>query len=224
MRVLLVEDSLRLQASVATGLQRLGFAVDVAADGKRALLYARHDEYDVIVLDLMIPEIDGLTVLDTLRKEGLDTHVLILTARDTLKDRLAGLRRGADDYLVKPFSFDELVARIEALVRRSYGSKCPAITVADLEIDTVARTVTRNGIEMGLTRREYTLLEYLAQRKGTPVSREQIENHLYGERDFPMSNAVDRIICTLRKKIDGGNAVKLLHTRRGFGYALAIQS
>lgn len=221
MRVLLVEDSLRLQASLATGLQKLGFGVDVAGDGKHALLYALHNEYDVIVLDLMIPEPDGLTVLDTLREKGLDTHVLILTARDTLDDRLSGLRRGADDYLVKPFSFDELVARIEALVRRTYGSKSPAIAISDLEIDTVARTVSRRGVAMCLTRREYTLLELLARRKGAVVSRQQIEDHLYGERDFPMSNAVDRIVCTLRRKIDGDEETKLLHTRRGFGYVLA---
>ena len=220
MRILLVEDSPRLQASLATGLQRLGFAVDIAGDGERALLYGRHNDYDVIVLDLMLPKIDGLTVMKTLREEGHDTHILILTAKDTVDDRVTGLRHGADDYLVKPFSLDELIARIEALIRRSYGSKRPLIGVADLEIDTVARTVTRDGVEILLTRREYALLEYLAQRRGQVVTRQQIEDHLYGERDFPMSNAVDRIVCTLRKKIDSERGSKLVHTRRGFGYVL----
>ncbi len=220
MHVLLVEDSHRLQESLRTGLQRCGYAVDVAGDGEAGLRYARHNAYDVIVLDLMLPRVDGLTVLQTLREEGSETQVLILTARDTVDDRVRGLRRGADDYLVKPFSFDELLARIEALVRRHYRTKNPAIAVGPLTIDTTSRTVDRDGHPVILSQREYAMLEYLAFRKGEVVDRMQIEDHLYGERNFPMSNVVDRVVCTLRKKIEPPGAAPLLVTRRGLGYVL----
>jgi DNA-binding response OmpR family regulator len=220
MHLLLIEDSRRLQESLRTGLQRSGYAVDVASDGEAGLRYARHNSYDVIILDLMLPRIDGLTLLRRLREERNDTHVLILTAKDTVQDRVHGLRDGADDYLVKPFSFDELLARIEALIRRSYHAKNPCLTVGPLTIDTTARTVTRDGSPVMLSRREYALLEYLAYRKGHVVSRAQIEEHLYGERNFPMSNAVDRVMCTLRRKIEAPDQPSLLSTRRGLGYVL----
>jgi two-component system OmpR family response regulator len=220
MHVLLVEDSRRLQEALTTGLQRHGYAVDVAADGEAGLRCARHNPYDVIILDLMLPKIDGLTVLRRLREEGDGTHVLILTAKGTVNDRVDGLRDGADDYLVKPFSFDELLARIEALIRRSYHAKSPLITVGPLTIDTTARTVTRGSREISLSRREYALLEYLAYRTGEIVDRRQVEDHLYGERDFPMSNAVDRLVCALRKKIEQPGEERLLSTRRGLGYVL----
>jgi DNA-binding response OmpR family regulator len=221
MHVLLIEDSRRLQDSISAGLRGYGYAVDAASDGEAGLRYARHNPYDVIILDLMLPKIDGLTVLRSLRDEGDDTHVLILSARDRVDERIAGLREGADDYLVKPFSFDELLARIEALVRRRYRTKNPAIAVGPLVIDTTARTVARDGMEIRLSRREYALLEYLAHRAGQVVSRSEIEDHLYGDDDFPMSNAVDRIVCTLRKKIEPDDARQLLATRRGFGYVLS---
>jgi DNA-binding response OmpR family regulator len=220
MHLLLVEDSRRLRDSITAGLQRCGYAVDVAADGEAGLRYARHNDYDVIVLDLMLPKIDGLTVLQRLREEGRDAHVLILTARDGVDDRVNGLRHGADDYLVKPYSFSELLARIEALVRRRYGAKNPVITIGPLTIDTSARTVMRCGEAVELSRREYALLEYLAYRHGQVVERREIEDHLYGERDFPMSNVVDRIVCTLRKKIEATDGGQLLTTRRGQGYVL----
>jgi DNA-binding response OmpR family regulator len=168
----------------------------------------------------MLPRIDGLEVLRSLRREGNGTHVLILTARDAVDDRVRGLRDGADDYLVKPFAFDELVARIEALVRRRYDAKAPVLCVGPLQVDTTARRVTLDGAEVDLTRREYGLLEYLAFRQGQVVKREQIEDHLYGERDFPMSNAVDRLVCSLRKKIEPAGGERLLRTRRGLGYVL----
>lgn len=221
MHVLLVEDSRRLQESLRTGLQRSGYAVDVAGDGESGLRQARHNSYDVIILDLMLPKIDGLKVLRTLREEGDDTHVLILTAKGTVDDRVLGLRDGADDYLVKPFAFDELLARVEALVRRSYNVKTPVVRIGPLEIDTTARVVTLDGSPITLSGREYGLLEYLAYRKGQVVSRQQIEDHLYGERNFPMSNAVDRFVCTLRKKIEPGDGPRLLVTRRGLGYVLS---
>jgi DNA-binding response OmpR family regulator len=224
MHLLLVEDSRRLQESLTTGLQRCGYAVDVAGDGETGLRYARHNSYDVVILDLMLPKIDGLTVLRHMRKEGNQAHVLILTARGTVNDRVHGLRDGADDYLIKPFSFDELLARVEALIRRSYRAKNPAITIGPLTIDTTARTVMRDGAQIKLSKREYALLEYLAYRKGHIVDRRQIEDHLYGERNFPMSNAVDRVVCTLRQKIEAGGESggggELLSTRRGLGYVL----
>jgi DNA-binding response OmpR family regulator len=220
MHLLLIEDSRRLQTSLSAGFRRCGFAVDVAADGEAGLRYARHNRYDVIVLDIMLPKLDGLSLLKQLRSEGNDTHVLMLTARDTLENRIEGLRDGADDYLIKPFAFDELLARVEALIRRQYGDKRPVITVGDLCVDTTARTVSRRGRQIILSRREYALLEYLAYRKGQVVGRTQIEDHLYGERDFPMSNAVDRVMCTLRRKVEDDGEPPLLLTRRGLGYVL----
>ena len=220
MHVLLIEDSRRLQQSLSAGLQRCGYAVDVAGDGEAGLRYARHNEYDVVVLDLLLPKMGGLDVLHHLREEGNTTHVLILTARDSVDDRVRGLRVGADDYLVKPFSFDELLARLEALVRRNYKSKNPVIEIDDLSIDTTARTVMRNGSEIVLSRREFALLEYLAFRRGQIVSRKEIEDHLYGERNLPMSNAVDRMVCALRKKIEQDDGRPRIATRRGLGYIL----
>ena len=221
MHVLLIEDSRRLQESLDEGLRRSGYAVDIAGDGEVGLRQARHNHYDVIILDLMLPKIDGLTVLRTLRERGDATHVIVLTARDRVDDRVQGLRLGADDYLPKPFAFSELLARIEALVRRAYRAKNPVIVVGPIVIDTSARTVMRGEQEIVLSQREYALLEYLAFRKGQVVDRRQIEDHLYGERNFPSSNAVDRMVCAVRKKIespdDGG---ELLATRRGLGYVL----
>ena len=223
MHVLLIEDSRRLQGSLDEGLRRSGYAVDIAGDGEVGLRQARHNQYDVIILDLMLPKIDGLTVLRTLRERGDATHVLVLTARDRVDDRVQGLRLGADDYLPKPFAFSELLARIEALVRRSYRAKNPVIEIGPIVIDTSAKTVMRGRQEIVLSQREYALLEYLAFRKGQVVDRRQIEDHLYGERNFPSSNAVDRMVCAVRKKIespgdDGDGA--LLTTRRGLGYVL----
>jgi DNA-binding response OmpR family regulator len=220
MHVLLVEDSRRLQESLSTALQRSGYAVDIAADGEAGLRYARHNAYDVIVLDLMLPKVDGLTVLRRLRHEGHQIQILILTAKGGVDDRVHGLCEGADDYLAKPFSLDELLARVAALVRRRYNQKKPVITIGPLTIDTTARTVTRTGQDVNLSRREYALLEYLAYRKGQVVGRVEIEDHLYGERNFPMSNAVDRVLCTLRKKIQSPGCERLLTTRRGLGYIL----
>lgn len=220
MHILLIEDSTRLQRSICTGLERCQYAVDVAGDGEAGLRRARHDPYDVIILDLALPKMDGLEVLRRLRDDEVDAHVLILTARGTVDDRVKGLREGADDYLVKPFSFDELLARIEALVRRRYGTQNPIIEIGPLRINTTARTVAVHDEDVTLSSREYALLEYLAYRRGEVVSRTQIEDHLYGERNFPMSNAVDRNICSLRKKIESKTEPRLITTRRGLGYVL----
>lgn len=220
MRLLLVEDSLRLQRSVATALRRSGYAVDLAGDGEEALWLTESNRYDLVLLDRMLPKLDGLEVLRRLRAAGRDTHVLLLTARDSVADRVEGLGAGADDYLVKPFALEELLARVQALCRRAYGTKSPVLAVADLEIDTLARTARRAGRPVELTSREYQLLEYLARRAGQVVSRSEIEEHIYDGQVDPMSNVVDSAICVVRKKIAAANDVPLIHTRRGQGYVL----
>ncbi|MCL4218116.1 MAG: response regulator transcription factor [Candidatus Hydrogenedentes bacterium] len=220
MRLLLVEDSERLQTYVGKGLRQAGYAVDVAGDGEQGLWLATENEYDAIILDVMLPKLDGITVLQRLRAEGRDTHVLILTAKDTVPDRVRGLEQGADDYLVKPFAFEELLARVQALVRRKYGEKQGRLAIGGLIIDTVRRVVTRNGETLELRPREYALLELLALRQGEVVSRSEIEQHIYDELAEPMSNVVDSAICLLRKKIDAAEGPSLIQTRRGMGYVM----
>lgn len=220
MRVLLVEDSPRLQAYVAEGLRQAGFAVDVAGDGEEGLWAAESNEYDAIVLDIVLPKLDGLSVLEKLRADGNTTHILMLTARDTVPDRIEGLTKGADDYLIKPFALEELVARIQTLTRRAYGQKSNTILIGDLCIDTATRTIRRAGKEINLQPREYVLLEYLAMRRGKVVPRTDIEQHIYDDRAEPMSNVVDSAICQLRKKIDKPDEPSLIQTRRGMGYVL----
>jgi DNA-binding response OmpR family regulator len=219
-RILLVEDSPRLQRSIGAGLRKASYAVDTAGDGEEGLWRARTEDYDVIVLDLMLPKLDGLTILERLRTQGKDTQVLILTAKDTVDDRVRGLKIGADDYLVKPFAFDELLARIQALVRRRHGKKNPRIEIGPLALDTSARTVTVEGRPIGLTPREYVLLEYLAYHQGRVVSRTQIEQHIYDDATELMSNVVDSTICALRRKIELPGSAPLIQTRRGMGYSL----
>ena len=218
MRVLLVEDSEALRESLRTGLAREGFAVDVAADGASGLDLARNNPYDVLVLDWLLPKLDGLGVLAGLRDRPARPHVLVLTARDRVEDRVQGLNEGADDYLVKPFAFDELLARIHALVRRRYAEGSRKIVIAGLELDLVARTAHNGGVAVELTTREYALLEYLALRRGQIVSREEIEDHIYGVHKLPASNAVDSAVCLLRGKL--GESKALLRTLRGRGYVL----
>ena len=220
MRLLLVEDSPRLQRSVMTALRRSGYAVDIAGDGEQGLWLIESNPYDAIILDIMLPKMDGLTVLRRIRETGRKDHVLLLTARDTVADRVDGLRRGADDYLVKPFALEELLARVEALCRRAYGAKDPVLKVGDLSVDTLARLATRQGQAIDLTAREYNLLEYLVRRRGEVVSRPEIEEHIYDGAVDPMSNAVDSAICVLRKKLATGSSAPLIRTRRGQGYVL----
>ena len=221
MRILLVEDSQRLAQSVQTGLRKLGHAVDVVHEGPRGLSYALHNPYDVVVLDIMLPGMDGLSVLRGMRSSGNDTHVLLLTAKDTVADRVDGLRTGADDYLVKPFAFEELAARLDALNRRVRGPATPTVTIGDLAFDRSARTVTRGGRTLDLSRREFSLLGYLVERAGETVSRIEIEDHLYDEDTLPMSNVVASTICALRDKLEAGGEARLIHTRRGLGYVLS---
>ncbi len=220
MRVLVIEDYAPLRKAVAQGLEEAGFAVDAAADGEEGLWYAGADTHDVIVLDLMLPGIDGLSLLQRLRKAGNRAHVLILTARDAVGDRVKGLNLGADDYLVKPFAFEELLARVRALVRRKYEMKDPIIRVADLVVDTRRRAVRRGGELIDLTAREYALLEFLAMRAGGLVTRTEIWEHVYDFHASPESNVVDVYIGYLRKKIERPDRPRLIHTRRGQGYVL----
>jgi DNA-binding response OmpR family regulator len=220
MRLLLVEDSVRLGDAVATGLRKSGYAVDVSVDGKTGLWQAQSHDYDVIILDLMLPGIDGLSLLAKLREAGRQTHVLVVTAKDTVDDRVRGLRAGADDYLIKPFAFDELLARVEALVRRRHVAKSTVIHLRDLVIDTAARTVSRGGVVLELPSRQYSLLEYLLLRRGTVVSRTEIEAHLYDALAEPMSNVVDAAVYALRKRVDVPGQPSLIQTRRGMGYVL----
>jgi len=220
LRILLIEDSVPLQEALKKGFDRLGFALDCVGDGAAGLSLALHNPYDVLILDLMLPGLDGMSILSRLREQGSDLHVLVLTARDSVDDRVAGLQKGADDYLVKPFDFAELVARIQALARRKYHDKDPVLRVGDLAVDTAHRQAFRAGERLDLTKREYALLEYLAFRRGEPVNRIEIEDHLYGTDSLPASNAVDAAIYNLRSKLAQHGTRPLIHTRRGVGYVL----
>jgi DNA-binding response OmpR family regulator len=220
MLLLLIEDYLPLRKSLSRGLRDAGFAVDEAGDGEEGLWYARTGGYDVIILDLMLPKMDGLTVLRKLRHQGKQTPVLILTARDALEDRVRGLDLGGDDYLVKPFALEELLARVRALVRRRYGAKDPDVRVADLLLDTVNRTASRGGERLELTAREYGLLEVLAMNVGRTLTRSEIVEHLYSFDGEAESNVVDVYVGRLRRKLETGGHPRLIHTRRGMGYVL----
>lgn len=220
MRALVIEDYEPVRQSIVQGLSEEGFAVDATGDGTEGLWYAGSGDYDVILLDLMLPGTDGLTILQRLREGGNAVHVLVLTAKDTLGDRLRGLNLGADDYLVKPFALAELLARVRALVRRNYGTKSPMIRVADLEIDTNTRKVSRADQLIELTAREYAVLEYLAHRPGQPVTRTTLWEHVYDFEAEPNSNVIDVYIGQLRRKLEEGGLTRLIHTRRGVGYVL----
>ena len=224
MRVLVVEDSERLQLALRTGLQKSGFTVDVVGSGRDGWAHARRNDYDVVVLDLMLPELDGLTVLRRLRAEGHQTHVLVLTAKGTVAERVAGLRAGADDYLVKPFQFEELVARIEALGRRRVAPRKPVLDVGELRIDPSRQRVTVGDRTVDLTRREFALLHYLALRQEQVVTRTEIEDHLYHGHNPPSSNAVDSAVCVVRRKLRAAGCEHAIETRRGSGYVLSAVS
>ncbi len=202
------------------GLEEEGFAVDTAYDGEEGAYKARTTTYDIIILDIMLPKEDGLSLLQRWRREGLKSFVLMLTARGTTDDKVQGLDLGADDYLTKPFVLEELLARIRALIRRGHQVKDPIIRTHDLEINTATRTVERGGKEIHLTPREYALLEFLAFHLGKVVSRSMIWEHLYNEEDETTSNVVDVFIRYLRNKIDKDQTVPLILTRWGEGYLL----
>ena len=220
MKVLLVEDSERLQRSLVTGLHKSGFSVDQAFDGKQALEFVATNQYEVIILDLMLPKIDGLTVLTSIRSRGNDVHILILSANDQTEDRIRGLDLGADDYLVKPFAFDELVSRLRALSRRSNGTKNPLIEVEGVKIHSVSRYVYFEGKEVPFTPHEYNIFEFMARRRGRVFSQEQLIEYIYDACSYVTRNALEAHISGLRKRLASVNAPPLVKTRRGFGYLI----
>lgn len=220
MQVLVVEDDPTLRAMVAKRLRGQGYNVVACENGLDAADQMENAEFDCIVLDIMLPGKDGLTLVRELRQRGCATPVLLLTARDSIEDRVSGLDAGADDYVVKPFSFDELDARVRALLRRGTAEKNPVLKVADLELDTIRHAVTRAGTSIDLTSKEYALLEYLMRNHEHVLSREQIINHVW-DYDFEGdSNIVDVYIRYLRRKMDRGYEPTLIHTVRGTGYVL----
>ena len=220
MRILIAEDQKDLNRIITKRLSAEGYSVDSCFDGEEALSYIEMAEYDGLILDIMMPKRDGLSVLHSLRKKGIGTPVLFLTARDAVEDRVLGLDSGADDYLVKPFAFDELIARIRAMTRKSAGNSSNIFSVADLVMDTASHTVTRGGKEIALSAKEFSLLEYLLRNKGHVLSRTMIENNLWNFDYSGGTNAVDVYIRYLRKKVDDGFEPKLIHTVRGCGYVL----
>lgn len=220
MRLLFAEDEPELRAVAVRRLREEGFGVDGCADGQKALDYAESTDYDVIILDIMMPKKDGLSVLRKLRQCGNNVPVLLLTAKDAVSDRIAGLDAGADDYLTKPYAFDELLARIRALLRRQSSEKSDCMSVGDLKLCVSSRKVTRGGREIALSAKEFSLLESLMRHKGSVLSRAQLENQVW-DYDFDGgSNVIDVYIRYLRRKIDDPFEKKLIHTVRGAGYVL----
>jgi len=220
LRILLVEDEHRLSSVVRRGLEEESYAVDVAYDGREGLAMAESDEYDLLVLDVMLPGLNGLEITRRLRRRRVSTPILMLTARDAVDDRVAGLDSGADDYLVKPFAFRELLARVRALLRRGDLTKDPVIRVADLELDTVTHNARRSGVEIELTSREFALLEFLMRNPDHVLSRTQIAEHVWNYDFTALSNVVDVYIRNLRRKMDDAYEPKLIQTVWGSGYRL----
>jgi two-component system OmpR family response regulator len=216
MRVLIVEDERDLARALTRSLEEAGFAVDTAADGEEALFRIREIKYDAVVLDIMLPKVDGFTVLETVRREENHTPILLLTARDGVADRVRGLNLGGDDYLVKPFAIAELVARIHAIIRRSYGGAADTVTIGDLVIDVAARQVRRGGRPIDLTAREFAILELLTRSRGAVVTRSTIYDHIYDDETDVLSNVIDVHVAALRRKLGGD----LIRTRRGEGYVI----
>lgn len=221
MRALIVEDDAVIAEFVARGLREAGFAVDVAGDGETGFARARQQTYDVAIVDLMLPKLDGLAVIDQMRRKAIDTPVLILSARRSVDDRVKGLQSGGDDYLTKPFAFAELLARVQALVRRATRAPEPTtLTVGDLTLDLLSRRVTRGETALDLQPREFTLLEYLMRNAGRVVSKTMIVSRVWEYRFDPQTNIVDVLVSRLREKIDRPFEKRLLHTVRGVGYVL----
>jgi two-component system, OmpR family, response regulator len=221
MRLLLVEDDIKIAQFVVNGLREAGFAVDHATDGEEGLHLALTEPYDLVIVDLMLPKLDGLTLIEEVRKKKINTPVLILSAKRSVDDRVNGLSKGSDDYLVKPFAFSELLARVQALIRRSTLVTAPSeLKVADLILDLHARRVFRAHKEILLQPLEFSLLEYLMRNTGRVVSKTMIMEHVWDYNFSPQTNVVEARICYLRDKIDKNFDVKLIHTVRGVGYVL----
>lgn len=220
LRVLVVEDARDMNVLIVKILKKAGYSVDGCYDGEEALEYLAGAEYDAILLDIMLPKLDGYGVLKRLRDKGTETPVMFLTAKDAVADRVKGLDLGADDYLVKPFDFDELLARIRTMTRKHAGNHSNCFAVADLSVDTERRIVTRSGTEIPLLPKEFTILEYMVRNQGIVLSREQLENQIWNYEYSGSSNNIDVYISRLRKKIDSNYRTKLLHTIRGVGWVL----
>jgi two-component system, OmpR family, response regulator len=221
MRVLIVEDDRTIADFLAQGLSEAGYAVDVAADGERGLELAAANAYDAAIMDVMLPRLDGLTVIDRMRARGIRTPVLILSARRTVDDRVSGLQAGGDDYLTKPFAFAELLARVQALIRRSTGAtEATRLSVGDLTMDLLTRRIERAGRLLDLRPREFALLEYLMRNAGRVLTKTMILSHVWGYNFNPGTNVVDVLVSRLREKVDRDFEPKLLQTVRGVGYVL----
>ncbi len=221
MRILIAEDDARLHDLLSRALRERAFAVDVVTDGETALIEASINEYDAIVLDVMLPRRTGIEVCRELRRRGHRTPILMLTARDAVQDRVAGLDSGADDYVIKPFELDELLARLRALMRRGPTLHDERLTIGDLVVDTRAQQAIRGGFPVGLTTREYALLEYLARHAGRVVGRAELTEHVWDANHDPASNALEVYIGRVRRKLEQHGGASLLHTRRGAGYLLS---
>jgi DNA-binding response OmpR family regulator len=221
MRILVVEDDRNIARFVAKGLREQAYAVDVTEDGNDAIFKLSITDYDAVILDVMIPGRDGFSVCSELRASGAFVPVIMLTARDTLQDRINGLDCGADDYITKPFEVAELLARLRALLRRGQYLRPALIQIADLVLDTRAQRATRGGKELPLTTKEYALLEYLVREQGRIVSRADIAEHVWDENFDPLTNLIDVHINRLRRKVDDKASIRLIHTKRGAGYMLA---
>ena len=221
MRILLVEDEPQAAGMLAMGLGEQRYVVDLASDGEQCLSKARDTKYDLIILDVMLPGSDGFTICRNLRESGLDAPIVMLTARDSLKDRIMGLDHGADDYITKPFEYGELLARIRALLRRQSSPYLEQVQIGDLQIDLRTRCVARSGKTIELSAKEYSVLEYMALRAGDLVTREDLSEHVWDESFNGFTNLVEVYILRLRRKIDSGQRLKLIRTRRGEGYVLS---
>ncbi|PNV86950.1 MAG: DNA-binding response regulator [Desulfobacteraceae bacterium] len=225
MRVLLIEDDLKTAAFISKGLKEAGFAVDHVTDGESGLQMASAEPYDAAIVDVMLPKMDGLALIESLRRQEIKTPVIILSAKRSVNDRVKGLQTGSDDYLTKPFAFSELLARVQGLIRRSSGVSEPtSLTVADLSIDLLTREVVREGEKIELQPREFALLEYLMRNQGKVVSKTMIMEHVWNYNFDPQKNVVEARICRLRDKVDKGFGAKLIHTIRGVGYVLKQDS
>jgi len=218
MKLLIIEDSERLRRSLVVGFTRLGYAVDESGDGKEGLEYALINQYDVIILDLMLPSLDGLSILKELRHHHANSYVLILSAKDHVDDRIAGLNFGADDYLIKPFSFDELHARLLTLIRRKHDVKSPYIILGDVSVDTAMRKISISGSAVKFTPIEYLIVEYLALNINRIMTYEQVLDHLYTNEDMASRNTLEAHVSSVRKKLKKLSINDFLRTKRGFGY------
>lgn len=223
MKLLIIEDSNRLRKSLKMGLKRMGYVIDDTGDGNEGLNYALMNDYDVIILDLMLPGLDGISILKELRNKRINTNILILSAKTKIEDRITGLNLGADDYMIKPFSFDELQARLLTLTRRKHGIKSPFINMGEISIDTILKKVTASDVEVALTPTEYLILEYLLLNINHVISYDALNKQIHTDQKFASRNTLEAHISSLRKKLKFMHVTDLVQTKRGFGYYIEQQ-